>query len=100
MLQKIVEWLSNHLLPCAYNQLFGIQCPICGSQRAIILLLEGKLLDSIYMYPPLFPIIGTCIWIFYLLIGKKSLKTKTMRTVLIINAIILITNCLYKNLVH
>jgi hypothetical protein len=99
MLQKIVEWLSNHLLPCAYNQLFGIKCPICGFQRAIILLLEGKFLDSIYMYPPLFLMIGTFIWIFYLLIRKKSLKTKAMKIVLIINAIILIVNCLYKNIV-
>lgn len=98
MLQKIAEWLSNHLLPCAYNQLFGIQCPICGLQRSIILLLQGKILESIYMYPPLFPMLATSIWILYLFFAKKSLKTKTMIIVLIINAIILISNCLYKNI--
>ncbi len=48
-------WLENHLLPCAYKQLFGIECPFCGSQRALIALLKGNVIESIILYPPLIP---------------------------------------------
>jgi hypothetical protein len=51
------SWLDDHLLPCAYKQLFGIDCPFCGSQRALIELLKGNFVESIKLYPALIPIL-------------------------------------------
>ncbi len=51
----MITWLENHMLPCAYKTLLGIDCPICGFQRAFILLLQGRFMDSFKMYPPLIP---------------------------------------------
>ncbi|MFN5317890.1 MAG: DUF2752 domain-containing protein [Bacteroidia bacterium] len=45
------------LLPCAYKQLFGIDCPICGFQRSLILMLNGDLAGSFFQYMPLLPIL-------------------------------------------
>jgi len=53
----LVSWLEQHMLPCGFKYFFGIDCPGCGLQRSIILLLEGNLWESILMYPPLLPII-------------------------------------------
>ena len=47
--------MVNHLLPCAYKSLFGIDCPICGFQRALVLLLHGDIKQSFLIYPPLLP---------------------------------------------
>ena len=47
--------MVNHLLPCAYKSLFGIDCPICGFQRALVFLLHGDIKQSFLIYPPLLP---------------------------------------------
>lgn len=43
------------MLPCMSKQLIGLDCPGCGIQRSISLLLDGRLEDSFFMYPGLFP---------------------------------------------
>ncbi len=53
----IPGWLESHTLPCAYKQLFGIECPFCGSQRAFITLLRGDVIESMALYPALIPTI-------------------------------------------
>jgi hypothetical protein len=53
-------FFSEHLFPCAYKSLFGIDCPMCGFQRALVLLIQGDFLGSIKMYSPLIPILFLC----------------------------------------
>ena len=43
------------MLPCAYKQLFGIDCPACGAQRSLIELLKGNFTASFHLYPALIP---------------------------------------------
>ena len=45
------------MLPCAYKQLFGIDCPTCGAQRSFVLLMEGNFSESFIIYPPLIPVL-------------------------------------------
>ena len=45
------------LLPCAYKQLFGIDCPLCGGQRSLLLMMNGDFEKSFLMYPPLIPVL-------------------------------------------
>lgn len=45
------------MLPCAYKEIFGIDCPTCGAQRSLALLLEGDIIESFKMYPPLIPVL-------------------------------------------
>ncbi len=46
------------MLPCISKQVLGIDCPGCGLQRSIALLLHGDLVASFQMYPALFPMIA------------------------------------------
>ncbi|MFD0794552.1 DUF2752 domain-containing protein [Mucilaginibacter litoreus] len=55
-------WLQYHLLPCPFKYLTGIDCPGCGFQRSILLLIKGNLNDSLLMYPPAIPILLTALW--------------------------------------
>ena len=43
--------MSMPLLPCAYKQLFGFSCPLCGFQRSMLLLLDGQVWASIIRFP-------------------------------------------------
>jgi hypothetical protein len=57
MLLSVTTWLESHMGACSFKQLTGVDCPGCGSQRAFILLLKGRIWESICMYPALIPII-------------------------------------------
>lgn len=45
------------MLPCMSKQLLGLECPGCGLQRAVALLLDGQLAESFVMYPGLYPML-------------------------------------------
>ena len=46
-------------MPCAYRQLFGFDCPFCGAQ----LLLQGRLRESLLLFPALLPLAATMLLI-------------------------------------
>lgn len=69
--------MENYLLPCAYQSLFGIECPICGFQRALVLLLRGDIKQSFFMYAPLLPVIFLLI-IFVLHLFNKKLVNRNI----------------------
>ena len=98
-LTVIMHWTSTYLLPCFYKQVFGISCPLCGSQRSVILLLEGRFWDSMKMFPPLLPLAVTlllvCLWKFNGLLGRKVILMA-----LIVDAIMLLFNMVYQNVVN
>jgi hypothetical protein len=52
-----INWLQNHLLPCPFKYITGIDCPGCGFQRAIITLFQGHLRNSFLLYPPTIPLL-------------------------------------------
>jgi len=67
---NIINWLENHFLPCTYKQLLGIECPACGSQRALIALLKGNIIESIKLYPALIPTLIIIILIVFQILIK------------------------------
>lgn len=45
------------MLPCLSKQLLGMECPGCGLQRSVALLLNGQVAESFLMYPGLYPML-------------------------------------------
>jgi len=68
--------MENYLLPCAYKSLFGIDCPICGFQRALVLLLNGNIKQSFFVYPPLIPSLFLIIIFALYLLNRKIINRK------------------------
>ncbi len=54
---NFIGWLQEHQLPCLFKQLTHFDCPGCGMQTGILLLLSGDLSGSFKTYPALLPII-------------------------------------------
>ena len=51
------EHLHYELLTCFWKQTTGIDCMGCGTQRSIISLLNGDLVESIALFPALIPMV-------------------------------------------
>lgn len=56
-MERLIEWLEAHQMPCYYKKFLGVECLGCGMQTAFILLLKGEFLESIYTFPALLPIL-------------------------------------------
>lgn len=56
---QLTNWLENHMMPCFYKRVSGIDCPGCGMQRSFIELLKGDFYESFKMYPALLPVLFT-----------------------------------------
>jgi len=49
--------LEDYMLTCVNKELFGVECPGCGTQRSIALLLKGEFIAAFKMYPAIYPMI-------------------------------------------
>ncbi len=74
------------MLPCMSKQVLGVECPGCGLQRAVALLLQGDLLASFAMYPGLYPMLSLFLFIgldriFHFTMGPKIISGLGILTV-------------------
>ncbi|WP_251619980.1 DUF2752 domain-containing protein [Odoribacter lunatus] len=60
-----------HQLPCLIKRYLGIECPGCGLQTAILLLLKGEWKAAFVTYPALFGLI-----LFFILGGLRLCGVK------------------------
>ncbi len=96
----MISWLQKHMLPCAYKYFFGIDCPICGAQRSLLLLMQGNFAESFKLYPPLiFLLTIMCLAIAYL-IFPKIIKAKYLKQYAVFVLIIISLNYAYKIATH
>ena len=56
------SWLQDHLLPCPFKYLTGMDCPGCGFQRSLIALSKGDIRQSFALYPPTIPLLLMAAW--------------------------------------
>ena len=91
-----LDWLEHHLLPCPTKFFFGVECPGCGMQRAIIELLRGNLVESIKLYPPLIPIMLMVIVLIINLKVNSAVWQKVLKYFFIANVAIILINYIFK----
>ncbi len=70
MLEYLKNLFRENMLSCFYKEHFGVECPGCGTQRAILLLMEGDVVGSFKMYPPLIFVVITLVFLVIHLIFK------------------------------
>ncbi|MDN5287299.1 MAG: hypothetical protein JWR38_3573 [Mucilaginibacter sp.] len=78
---NLFNWLQNHLIPCPFKKLTGIDCPGCGFQRSVIALLKGDLQESLHLYPATIPFIITTLFVLFdssIRFDKKHILKKSL----------------------
>jgi len=92
----MITWLQKHMLPCAYKYFFGIDCPICGAQRSLLLLMQGNFAESFKTYPPLVFLLALILLAIAYLIFPKIIKVKFLKQYAVVVLIIISINYAYK----
>jgi hypothetical protein len=84
------------MLPCLNKTLFGIECPGCGTQRALALVFRGEFIDAFYMFPAIYTTILFFLTLAFHFTDKSRNYNKAIISIAIINAIIMMASFFYK----
>lgn len=84
------------MLPCMNKSLFGFDCIGCGTQRSLLLLLNGEFTKAFYQFPAIYSTLLFFGLIGLHLIDKKRNYQKLIIGLAITNALIMIISYIYK----
>ncbi|GGW31311.1 DUF2752 domain-containing protein [Arenibacter certesii] len=90
--------LENYMLPCLNKEIFGIDCPGCGIQRAISFILEGNFISAFRMFPAIYTIILLIAFLGFSLFFEVKNSFKIKIYLLYLNAGIIIISYIIKML--
>ena len=84
------------MLPCPYKKYFGLDCFGCGMQRSLVELLKGNILESLYLYPALIPMILLFLFLIVHLIFKFKNGGTWLKYQFIFVVVIVVVNFIAK----
>ncbi|MCS3531904.1 DUF2752 domain-containing protein [Chryseobacterium sp. JUb7] len=92
--------IEDFMLPCPIKKTFGVECLGCGSQRAVVMVFQGRFTEAFHLYPAVY----TLLLFFFILgisfIDKKRKYENVLITLAIINVVIMIVSYIYKHFIH
>lgn len=88
--------INKYMLPCVNKKIFGVDCPGCGIQRSLSLILQGDFSGAFHMYPAIYTLILLFGFIGVNHIYKIKYANKIIVTLLIVNFILVFSNYIYK----
>ncbi|SDL92887.1 Protein of unknown function [Kriegella aquimaris] len=81
--------IEDYMLPCITKKLFDFDCPGCGLQRSVVLLLKGDFIGAFEMYPAIYSIV--LLFSFLLINNFTTIKYANKITILLmISSVVLI----------
>jgi hypothetical protein len=92
----LVEYLEKHQLSCFFKSQFGLECLGCGTQRAIIDLLQGNLKSSFIHQPA---VILFIIYVFIILLFWRT-NTIVLKKVIQYGFGIIISSIIFRFFLH
>lgn len=48
---------EDYMLPCLNKSVLGVECFGCGSQRAFLMVLDGKFAEAFQLFPAIYPMV-------------------------------------------
>ena len=97
---NFIDWLSHHLFACPFKTYFGFDCPGCGLQRSILVLIKGDLVASFKLYPATIPLIFVIIFTIIHLKFDFKLGAAIIKIAFFGVAVIAAINYIYKIYTH
>lgn len=89
--------IEDFMLPCPTKKFLGIECFGCGTQRAIVLVFQGKFSEAFTMFPAVYTLLLFFVVVALTFIDKKRNYSKILILLAIINAIIMVFSYFYKH---
>lgn len=92
--------MEDFMLPCPIKKTFGIECLGCGSQRAIVMVFQGRFTEALHLYPAVY----TLLLFFFILgisfIDRKRKYGNLLVILIMINIVVMIVSYAFKHSVH
>lgn len=89
--------IEDFMLPCPTKKFFGIECFGCGTQRAIVLVFEGKFTEAFHMFPAVYTLLLFFSFVVVTFIDKKRNYGQILIFLGIINSLIMVFSYFYKH---
>ena len=88
--------VEDYMLPCLNKEIFGVDCPGCGLQRAMVLLFQGEFSEAFVMYPAIY----TLLLLFGFLIADQFFTirhaNKISITLMVTSVVLILSNFFLK----
>ncbi|MBD0287809.1 MAG: DUF2752 domain-containing protein [Flavisolibacter sp.] len=98
--QHIIDVLKQLMLPCLFKLIFHRDCPGCGFQRSVLLLLRGEFSKSFHLYWATLPILFLfCFCILHLKFGIKH-GARILIFLYISIGVLILSHYIYKLSMH
>lgn len=89
--------IEDYMLPCPTKKFLGIECFGCGTQRAIVLVFQGKFDEAFTMFPAVYSLLLFFVFVGLTFLDKKRNYSKFLIYLGIINAVIMVFSYFYKH---
>src|ERR1700754_1841793 len=95
---EVLAFFERNMFSCPSKTYLGIECPGCGLQRSILLLMRGEIGESLRVYPATIPLL----LMFMILILHLKYKFKQghiiLQYIFIFSSVLIFTSYIIKHL--
>jgi hypothetical protein len=88
--------MEEYMVPCMNKSIFGIDCMGCGTQRSLVLLLDGEFIEAFKMFPAIYTLLLFGLTISLHLLDKKRNYLTPIAVLAVANGVIMIVSYFYK----
>jgi len=82
--------MEDQLLTCSFKSQFGVECLGCGTQRSILALLRGDIIDSFLLNPGVILLLLTIIAGTFAIYKRSKYISTTIITGVVLTAVSLV----------
>jgi hypothetical protein len=89
--------MEDFMLPCPIKKVFGVECLGCGSQRAIVMVFEGRFSEAFHLFPAVYTLLIFFGFLVLNIFDKKRNYGNILIFLAVINLIIMIISYFFKH---
>ncbi|WP_294324768.1 DUF2752 domain-containing protein [uncultured Chryseobacterium sp.] len=89
--------IEDFMLPCPIKKIFGVECFGCGTQRAIVMVFEGRFTEAFHMFPAVYTLLLFFTTVVLNFVDKKRNYGNVLVILAVLNAVIMVVSYFYKH---
>ncbi len=88
---------EDYMLQCMNKKLFGLECFGCGTQRAFLLVLDGKFGEAFRLFPAVYTLMLLLAFVMLSLVDRKRNYSFFLIVLGIISGVLMVGSYFYRN---
>jgi len=88
---------EDFMLPCPIKKIFGVECFGCGTQRAIVMVFEGRFAEAFHMFPAVYTLLLFFATVALNFVDKKRNYGNLLVILAAVNTVIMVVSYFYKH---